>query len=72
VHGFAERDRLWVVKVGLVDARRLPPVSQEDLRRRVVAAVESGRLQVEVAAVFGVSSRCVSEFRAKGNRGWCG
>ncbi len=43
------------------------------MRRRVVAAVESGRSQVEVATVFDVSllsvPRRVSTFRTKGNRG---
>jgi transposase len=61
------------VRVELVDAKRLSPASQEDLRRRVVAAVESGRGQAEVAGVFGVSarsvSRWVSAFRRNGNRG---
>jgi transposase len=58
--------------VVVTDARRLSPQGQEDLRRRVVAAVDSGRSQVEVAATFGVSPRSVSRwttaFRAKGNR----
>lgn len=56
-----------------MDAKRLSQVSQEDLRRRVVAAVESGRDQAEVAGLFGVSLRSVSRwvkaFREKGNRG---
>lgn len=38
------------------DARLLPPQAQEDLRRRVVAAVLDGKLsQVEAARTFGVS-----------------
>jgi len=58
--------------VVVTDARRLSPQGQEDLRRRVVAAVEGGRSQVEVAGLFGVSPRSVSRwvtaFRANGNR----
>ncbi|SDZ53772.1 Transposase, partial [Saccharopolyspora shandongensis] len=44
----------------MVDVKRLSPASQEDLRRRVVAAVESGRTQAEVAETFGVGLRSVS------------
>jgi transposase len=55
------------------DARRLSPQAQEDLRRRAVAAVESGMSQAEVARVFGVSPktvwRWVNAFTRKGNRG---
>jgi len=45
--------------VPLTDARRLSPEGQEDLRRRVVAAIASGMTQVEAARVFGVSRRAV-------------
>jgi transposase len=59
--------------VTVVNARRLSQVSQEDLRRRAVAAVESGRSQAEVAALFGVGlrsvSRWVNTFHRNGNRG---
>ncbi|WP_207954958.1 IS630 family transposase [Saccharopolyspora elongata] len=59
--------------MAVVDVKRLSPVSQEDLRRRVVAAVESGRTQAEVAETFGVGlrsvSRWVNTFRASGNKG---
>ena len=55
-----------------MDARRLSSQSQEDLRRRVVAAVQSGRAQVEVAELFGVSLRSVTRwwtaFQRNGNR----
>jgi transposase len=47
------------VTVLLSDARRLPPDSQEDLRRRVVAAVNNGMSQRQAAEVFGVSRRSV-------------
>jgi transposase len=41
--------------------RRLPPAAQEDLRLRVVAALESGRVRTygQAAEVFGVSERSV-------------
>ncbi|MGQ0843189.1 MAG: helix-turn-helix domain-containing protein, partial [Sporichthyaceae bacterium] len=42
-----------------MDARRLPPQVQEDLRRRVVAAVEGGMSQLTAAQAFGVSRRAV-------------
>jgi len=60
------------VKVRVTDARRLSQVSQEDLRRRVVAAVQSGCSQVDAAELFGVSVRSVSRwwtaFTRNGNR----
>ncbi|MEU5547589.1 helix-turn-helix domain-containing protein [Streptomyces sioyaensis] len=39
--------------------RRLPPAAQEDLRLRVVSALESGRVRTygQAAEVFGVSER---------------
>lgn len=61
------------MKVTVIKPRQLSPLSQEDLRRRVVAAVESGRTQAEAAELFGVGlrsvSRWVNTFRGKGNRG---
>lgn len=48
--------------VSVTDPRRLSDEAQEDLRRRVVAAVVSGRSQAEAAAVFGVSLRSVSRW----------
>jgi transposase len=54
------------------DARLIPPAAQEDLRRRVVAAVGRGMSQVDAAEVFGVSTRSVSRwwnaFQDKGSR----
>jgi transposase len=59
------------VRVG--DARRLSQQAQEDLRRRVVAAVMAGMSQTESARVFQVAEktvwRWVDAFRRKGNRG---
>jgi transposase len=59
--------------VTVTDPRQLSQAAQEDLRRRAVAAVESGRSQTEVAAVLGVSlrsvQRWVKSFRDKGNKG---
>jgi len=57
----------------VIKARQLSPASQEDLRRRVVAAVEAGQDQTVVAKTFGVGlrsvSRWVNTFRRNGNRG---
>lgn len=44
------------------DARSLNSQSQEDLRRRAVAAVENGMSRVEAARVFGVSRQIVGEW----------
>jgi transposase len=58
--------------VHVTDPRRLSPSAQEDLRRRAVAAIQSGRGLVEVAAVLGVSVRSVQRwmksFRDNGTR----
>lgn len=56
------------------DARRLSPVAQEDLRRRVVhGVVEQDMSQSEAARVFGVSrqsvNRFVQAFRDEGEAG---
>src|SRR5713226_4013622 len=54
------------------DARQLSPQAQEDLRRRVVAAVQAGMTQVKAAEVFQVSATSVSGWvnavRRKGDR----
>src|ERR1700675_2121093 len=44
------------------DARSLPGEAQEDLRRRVVQAVEKGLSQTEAARVFGVARGTVSRW----------
>jgi transposase len=44
------------------DARRLSMEAQEDLRRRVVAALDSGMSQLQAAHVFGVSRRAVGRW----------
>ena len=41
------------------DARSLPPVAQEDLRRKAVKAVLGGKTQVEAARLFGVTPQAV-------------
>jgi transposase len=54
------------------DARQLSPQAQEDLRRRVVAAVQAGMTQAKAAEVFQVSATSVSGWvnavRRKGDR----
>ncbi|WP_190818030.1 IS630 family transposase [Saccharopolyspora pogona] len=61
---------------GVRDARRLSPEAQEDLRRRVVAAVHGGMSQVEAARVFAVApqsvSRWVQAWRKRGSKGLTG
>jgi transposase len=52
------------------DTRSLPPQVLEDLRRRAVAAVESGLPQVQVARLYGVSRKTVGVWvRAYRTRG---
>jgi transposase len=52
------------------DARKLAPKAQEALRIRAVRAVLAGKMQSEVAQVFGVTTRSVTRwvktYRAKG------
>ena len=44
------------------DARSLPAVAQEDLRRKAVAAVLAGTKQVDVAEMFGVTRQAVGNW----------
>src|SRR5216684_1250220 len=48
--------------MGNQDARSLPAEAQEDLRRRVVDAVQKGLSQTEAARIFGVASGTVSRW----------
>lgn len=48
--------------MGKQDARSLPAEAQEDLRRRVVEAVQKGLAQTEAARVFGVARGTVSRW----------
>lgn len=48
--------------MGKQDARSLPAKAQEDLRRRVVDAVQKGLSQTEAARVFGVARGTVSRW----------
>lgn len=41
------------------DARSLPAVAQEDLRRKAVRAVLDGKTQLEIAKIFGVTRQAV-------------
>lgn len=64
----------WVcMGVVVSDARSLSPAAQEDLRRRVVAAVKGGMSQAAAARVFRVAPktvwRWVDAFDRRGNRG---
>lgn len=51
------------------DARSLPSVAQEDLRRKAVKAVESGLTHVAVARLFGVTRHSVDAWVARRRRG---
>lgn len=44
------------------DARSLPSVAQEDLRRKAVKAVQEGKTQEEVARLFGVTRQTVGKW----------
>lgn len=44
------------------DARSLPPVAQEDLRRKVIKAVSEGKKQVETAELFGVTRQAIGKW----------
>jgi len=44
------------------DARSLPAIAQEDLRRKAITAVLDGRKQVEVAKIFGVTRQAVGNW----------
>jgi transposase len=50
------------VSAEFIEARLLSPPSQEDLRKRAVAAVNSGRSQKEIADTRGVSQQSVSHW----------
>ena len=51
------------------DARKLPPQAQEDLRRRVLAAVRGGMGKTEAARTFGVTRQSVHNWTAAGESG---
>ena len=44
------------------DARSLPAIAQEDLRRKAVKAVLDGKKQVEVAKLFCVTRQAVGKW----------
>lgn len=44
------------------DARSLPSVAQEDIRRKAVNAVRAGKKQIEVAEMFGVTRHAVGRW----------
>jgi len=55
--------------MNIQDARRLSPAAQEALRRRAVGAVLSGKTQVEVARLFGVSTESMRKWMRLYERG---
>jgi transposase len=58
--------------VTLADARTLPPMAQEDLRRKAVVALDQGRSVAEVALLFGVSRQAVYNWIARRQSGGSG
>ena len=44
------------------DARSLPPVAQEDLRRKVIKSILDGKKQVEAAELFGVTRQAIGKW----------
>ncbi len=51
------------------DARSLPPIAQEDLRKKAIKAVMDGKRQVEVAEIMGVTRQAVGRWVSKFRRG---
>jgi transposase len=51
------------------DARTLPPVAQEDLRRKAIAARRAGQSVTAVALLFGVSRQAVYNWQSRHARG---
>lgn len=48
--------------MGIRDARSLPPVAQEDLRRKVIRAVKNGMRKGEASDLFGVSRMAIHKW----------
>lgn len=46
----------------ILDARSLPPLAQEDLRRKAIRAVLTGRRHTEVAQILGVTRHAVDKW----------
>ena len=51
------------------DARSLPPIAQEDLRRKVIQAIRDGKKQEEAAQLFGVTRQAVGKWVKKYREG---
>lgn len=51
------------------DARSLPAIAQEDLRRKAVQAVADGKTQEEAGKLFGVSRQAISNWLKKFRKG---
>ena len=51
------------------DARTLPSIAQEDLRRKVFKGIMEGKRQVEVAQLFGVTRQAVGKWGKKYREG---
>jgi len=51
------------------DARTLPSIAQEDLRRKVIKAILEGKTQVEAVQIFGVTRQAVGKWVKKYREG---
>ena len=55
-------DLCFITSMKTKDARSLPAVAQEDLRRKVIKSVLNGKKQVEAAELFGVTRQAVGKW----------
>ena len=53
---------MYAASMRIRDARSLPATTQQDLREKAVKAVFSGRKQVEVAEIFGVTRQALGKW----------
>lgn len=55
--------------MNIKDARSLPPIAQEDLRRKAIQAIVNGMTQEEAGRLFGVSRQAVNKWLKKYREG---
>ena len=55
--------------MNIKDARSLPPIAQEDLRRKAIQAIVNGMTQEKTGRLFGVSRQAVSKWLKKYREG---
>ena len=52
----------YITSMKTKDARSLPAVAQEDLRRKVIKSIWDGKKQVEAAKLFGVTRQAIGKW----------